>query len=272
MKNLHLTGVFDSQSIEMDVMSYVGPNGSPIGFEVTTGAPGQPRELFFGDLEKNPKEMNRYTLNILGLLLANLQQNRLPLRSELFFAVNMSTQEFMRPGFAAIVRAWCLQHDLPPRQLGVELTERYWPTDPIKKKHIVQNAVELKRAGIVLLADDVTLDEASLDRVRTINPHFIKFDKTVTGGLIRDPNQTLRHPRFQEALAFGARVIFEGIDSFEQVNTINALLRSSTRSEQINYQGYAFDLPRPLRRDSSTSHCEEFAQQSGRRYSDRAPL
>jgi EAL domain-containing protein (putative c-di-GMP-specific phosphodiesterase class I) len=100
---------------------------------------------------------------------------------------------------------------------------------------------EYKNQGFQFALDDTGAGYASLQAVIELEPDFIKVDRALIAGLDMDPaRQALLRALQSVADGLGARIIAEGLDTLEELETLDEL--------GIPFgQGWLFGKPTPLR-------------------------
>lgn len=100
---------------------------------------------------------------------------------------------------------------------------------------------EYGKLGFQFALDDTGAGYASLQSVLELEPDFIKVDRAFVQGIDQDPaRQTLLRALHSVAAGIGARIIGEGLDTLEELETLQAL--------GIPFgQGWLFGKPTPLR-------------------------
>jgi len=100
---------------------------------------------------------------------------------------------------------------------------------------------EYGKLGFQFALDDTGAGYASLQSVLELEPEFIKVDRAFVQGIDQDPaRQTLLRALHSVAGEIGARIIGEGLDTLEELETLDAL--------GIPFgQGWLFGKPTPLR-------------------------
>jgi len=99
------------------------------------------------------------------------------------------------------------------------------------------------KLGFQIALDDTGAGYASLEAVMELAPEFIKVDRAFVAGIDEDSSrQELLRALQSLAQRLGSRIIGEGLDTLEELETLRHL--------QIPYgQGWLFGKPHPLRRD-----------------------
>jgi EAL domain-containing protein (putative c-di-GMP-specific phosphodiesterase class I) len=98
--------------------------------------------------------------------------------------------------------------------------------------------------GFEIAMDDVGSGYASLEAVMELSPDYIKVDRAFVSGIDEDPvRQELLRALRSVAEPIGARIIGEGLDTLEELETLGRL--------GIPFgQGWLFGKPHPLRTDT----------------------
>jgi EAL domain-containing protein (putative c-di-GMP-specific phosphodiesterase class I) len=100
-----------------------------------------------------------------------------------------------------------------------------------------------RKLGFQIALDDTGVGYSSLEAVMELSPDFIKVDRAFVKGIDEDPaRQELVRALQGVADRIHARIIAEGLDTLEELETLNKL--------GIPYgQGWLFGKPTPLRHD-----------------------
>ena len=100
------------------------------------------------------------------------------------------------------------------------------------------------KLGFQIAMDDVGSGYASLESVMELSPEFIKVDRAFIAGIDEDPaRQELLRALRAVSDQIGARIIGEGLDKLEELETLGRL--------GIPFgQGWLFGKPHPLRTDT----------------------
>ncbi len=101
-----------------------------------------------------------------------------------------------------------------------------------------------RKLGFQIALDDTGAGYASLEAVMELSPEFIKVDRAFVAGIDEDPQrQELLRALQTVAERIGARIIGEGLDTLEELETLGRL--------GIPFgQGWLFGKPHPLRTDT----------------------
>jgi diguanylate cyclase (GGDEF)-like protein len=154
--------------------------------------------------------------------------------TSLRMAVNLSAQQFSKPGLDRLVQGVLEKSGLAPRWLELELTETI-------ALHDIDAAIEtlkvLKTMGVRLAIDDFGTGYSSLSYLRHFPIHSIKIDRSFVGGITTNSSDAaITRAVIAMAQNLGVRVVAEGVENEKQL----IFLRSYQCHE---VQGYYFFPP-----------------------------
>ena len=125
-------------------------------------------------------------------------------------AVNVSGQQLARPEFLGEVREALRRGDLPPEQLGLEITESVLMKDASSPRSTLE---ALRGMGVRVLIDDFGTGYSSLARLRHFPVDVIKIDRSFVDGLGQDNDDTAIVAAVIEiARSMDLQVIAEGVE------------------------------------------------------------
>ncbi|MBZ0104506.1 MAG: bifunctional diguanylate cyclase/phosphodiesterase [Sulfuricella denitrificans] len=158
--------------------------------------------------------------------------------NDLRMAVNLSAQQFSKPGLDRLVHEALAESGLAPRWLELELTETI-------ALHDIDAAIEtlkiLKNMGVRLAIDDFGTGYSSLTYLRHFPIHSIKIDRSFIGGITTNSSDAaITRGVIAMAQNLGVRVVAEGVENEKQL----IFLRSYQCHE---VQGYYFFPPMPAK-------------------------
>ena len=140
---------------------------------------------------------------------ADLRAQGIPLPDGV--GVNLSGQQFARPGLAAEVLGLLEGHGLPGSALTVEITETTEITDVALAR---AELTTLREAGVGVAADDFGVGWSNLVRLLGLPVTGLKIDRELVTGLVGDP---VREHMVASAVALGATmgltVLAEGVET-----------------------------------------------------------
>ncbi|MEN8182875.1 MAG: EAL domain-containing protein, partial [Myxococcota bacterium] len=106
---------------------------------------------------------------------------------------------------------------------------------------------EYGKLGFQIAVDDTGAGYASLQAVMELEPDYIKVDRAFCSGIDTDPaRQSMLSALHSVAGQIGAKIIAEGLDTLEELETLGRL--------GVPFgQGWLFGKPTPLRADQGSS-------------------
>jgi diguanylate cyclase (GGDEF)-like protein len=136
-------------------------------------------------------------------------------------AVNVSGQQLARPEFLDEVREALRRGDLPPEQLGLEITESVLMKDASSPRSTLE---ALRAMGVRVLIDDFGTGYSSLARLRHFPVDVIKIDRSFVDGLGQDNDDTAIVAAVIEiARSMDLQVIAEGVEAGAQLERLREL-------------------------------------------------
>jgi EAL domain-containing protein (putative c-di-GMP-specific phosphodiesterase class I)/GGDEF domain-containing protein len=156
--------------------------------------------------------------------------------TDLRLSVNLSVQEFSKPGLADSIEAILGQHGVEPHQVDFDITEHILFRDAMKD---FVTSRELKALGSGVVVDDYGTGVCSLAHLSTSPVDTVKIDGSfVAGSGTSDSDRAACNAATAMAHALSLKVVAEGVETAEQA----ALL------EEIGcdyLQGFLFLKPAP---------------------------
>jgi len=163
-----------------------------------------------------------------------------PADAKLFLNIRPTT--IFDPGFRADALRETLEGcGLSPTDVVLEISEQ----ESISNFEIFREIRDYYgNLGFQIAMDDVGSGYASLEAVIELSPEFIKVDRAFVAGIDQDPTrQQLLAALRSVSNQIGARIIGEGLDTLEELETLGRL--------EIPFgQGWLFGKPHPLRTDT----------------------
>jgi diguanylate cyclase (GGDEF)-like protein len=154
--------------------------------------------------------------------------------ADLRIAVNLSPQQFQRPGFPALVSRILHETGLPPNALELEITEGVLTMESPENMATLE---QLAAMGIELAIDDFGTGYSSLSYLQRFPIHALKIDQSFVAGIARDANDTaIVTAIIAMAHSLRLKVVAEGVETIEQA----AFLKSRGC---LAAQGYYFSRP-----------------------------
>ncbi len=143
--------------------------------------------------------------------------------------VNVSPRQLTDPGFVHTLSELLSTHGLPPRCLGLEITE-----GAMVEERTLMTVAALSQLGIALAVDDFGTGYSSLGYLRRFSVDTLKIDQSFVRGLTIDPKDAvLVKAIIAMANSMRLRIVAEGVETEAQ----RALL---ARFGCPRYQGFLF--------------------------------
>jgi diguanylate cyclase (GGDEF)-like protein len=151
-------------------------------------------------------------------------------------SVNVSSQQFLEPGLADVVKSALEQSGLAPISLELEITE----SSLLRDVEVTVNTLRrLKDLGVRLAIDDFGTGYSSLAYLKRLPIDVLKIDQSFIRTLTTDPaDATITQTIVQLAAGLNLTTIAEGVETLEQL-----LLLGSYGCSRM--QGFLFGKPVP---------------------------
>jgi EAL domain-containing protein (putative c-di-GMP-specific phosphodiesterase class I) len=151
-------------------------------------------------------------------------------------AVNISGQQFKKPGFLAMVDAVLRETGLAPEFLELEMTENILMEGV---EETIRLLMDLKERGVRLSVDDFGTGYSSLNYLKHFPLDMIKIDRSFLGEIKEYGDKVI----IVEAIAamahrMGLKVLAEGVETCQQLDFLQ-------RSKCDEGQGFLFSPPLP---------------------------
>ena len=157
---------------------------------------------------------------------------------ELQIAVNVSPSQLLSPNFVEVVMKTLERHQLPGKNLEIEITEEVMVDDKTLCIEILQ---KLKSAGISIAMDDFGTGYSSLGYLNKFPLSKLKIDRSfVTDIHHKQDNLAIVRTIIALSQSLGIKVIAEGIESQDEVEVLNQL---------GCHQGQGYLFSKPLKSD-----------------------
>ena len=153
---------------------------------------------------------------------------------DLTMSVNVSIQQFAKPGLVEHIEAVLRRYDLNPVCLQIEVTESVLMQDPART---ISQLNHLRNLGIQIAIDDFGTGYSSLSYLRRMPVDHLKIDRSFIKGLERvQQNEQIVRSIIGLARSLGLSVIAEGVESYEQFERLRVL-----NCDKV--QGFVFSRP-----------------------------
>ena len=152
-------------------------------------------------------------------------------------SVNVSRVDFHFVDLAEHFQTLIERYDLPPRMVGIEVTESAYSEDSI---HITNVMRRMQQAGFLVFMDDFGSGYSSLNMLRSVAVDVLKMDKGfIDHADMHNGSDAIIENVIRMAHKMGLPVISEGVETEEQ--------RNSLRTMDCDYvQGYYYYRPMPI--------------------------
>ncbi len=137
-------------------------------------------------------------------------------------AVNISARHASRPELVSSIRGACVEFDVDPSLLAVEITE----TSVVEDAEIVHaNLTALRDLGVYIFLDDFGTGYSSLSYIKDLPLDVLKVDRSFISGLDDDDGQSSRLIGAIVMLArgLGMTTVAEGAETEAQIEALEGL-------------------------------------------------
>lgn len=151
-------------------------------------------------------------------------------------SVNVSSQQFLEPGFADVVRNALEESKLAPVSLELEITE----SSLLQDVEVTVNTLgRLRKLGVRLAIDDFGTGYSALAYLKRLPINVLKIDRSFINSITTDPaDATITETIVKLASGLNLTTIAEGVETVDQL-----LLLGSYGCTRM--QGYLFGKPVP---------------------------
>jgi diguanylate cyclase (GGDEF)-like protein/PAS domain S-box-containing protein len=156
--------------------------------------------------------------------------------ADLRVSVNLSPQQFLRPGFPELAARILAEARLPAAALEMEITEGVLM---MQSADNIATLEQLADMGVELAIDDFGTGYSSLTYLQRFPVDALKIDQSFVGGIGRDASDTaIVTAIIAMALSLRLKVVAEGVETAEQAAFLKA-------RGCLAAQGYYFSRPVP---------------------------
>lgn len=194
---------------------------------------GDVRPDVFLDLAESYRQINPLSHDLIALALAAFAplQRQYP---SLRLSLNVPPSKLCDPLFPSDLDQLLASHQLPPRQLTIEITER---SPLLVEGPLAANLQALRQRGMALSLDDFGTGYSSLSLLTQLQPDEVKIDRSFVVAMQRDPLATQIVALMAEMVQrMQLQVVAEGV---EDASLWNQLLQLRIPS----FQGFYFSQP-----------------------------
>ncbi|WP_165928787.1 EAL domain-containing protein [Iodobacter fluviatilis] len=173
-------------------------------------------DLFIGYAEENG-QISLLTQFVLEKVASDLAQLA---NMDIAVAVNLSGEDLASPLFVENLAALCKKHQLAPKRIKLEITER----SLVMGQNEIAVITRLREAGHMILIDDFGTGYSSLSYLHNLPVDILKIDKSFVQAL--GSGAATHHVAshiVQMAKALGLSVVAEGIETSGQADTLKEM-------------------------------------------------
>jgi diguanylate cyclase (GGDEF)-like protein len=140
---------------------------------------------------------------------------------DFWISINVSPRQLRDPGLPGMIAEALIQHDLPPRNVVLEITESVM----IDQSTIAESVLrELRDLGVSIVVDDFGTGFSALGYLRRHPVTGVKIDQAFVGGLGVNPeDEEIVRAVVAMSAALGLTVVAEGVETTPQRQVLTAL-------------------------------------------------
>ncbi|WP_417877192.1 putative bifunctional diguanylate cyclase/phosphodiesterase [Vibrio sp.] len=166
-------------------------------------------------------------------------------------SINVSVIQFEDETFLDSLKLFISQYSVNPNNVHLEITETAMITN-IEK--LTQSILSAKEIGVMISVDDFGTGFSSISVLRNLKIDYIKIDKSYIDNIcLHEKEQSIVSAVTKMAHTIGTKVIAEGIESQEQLNSI-------AQNDIDFYQGYLYS--KPVSYKEMLSYCQDPQKQA----------
>lgn len=136
-------------------------------------------------------------------------------------AVNLSARNLLDPELPSQIAALLVRHEIPARQLTVEVTESAAMLDPERAVAVLE---ALRRSGVGVSIDDFGTGNASIEYLAKLPASELKIDRSFVTGMLEDARtEAIVRSTIDLAGNLDLRVVAEGIETEAVLERLAAL-------------------------------------------------
>jgi EAL domain-containing protein (putative c-di-GMP-specific phosphodiesterase class I) len=179
-------------------------------------------------------------------------------RSDATMSVNVSPRQLHDPNFVAVVNEALLRAHVPPEQLWLEVTESVMITEPTQA---LASLHRLNALGVRIAIDDFGTGYSSLSLLQRFPIQCIKIDRAFVNDVVTEPaTQNIVRTIIAMAIAMGADVVAEGVETTEQLTQLNSLNCHRAQGYLFSRPVHVDDVPRVVKFIEDTTNWREITQ------------
>ncbi len=177
--------------------------------------------------------------------IASWRMQRVPLVP---VSVNLTAQEFQRPGLCKFISGMLTRHSISPDLLQIEISESSTVNEHF---NVDQRLAEISGLGLKILIDDFGSGYSSLSQLQTLDVDVLKIDPAFVRKLGTTPqSEVFVHTIINMANALNMTAVAEGVETLAQLETLQRLKCDQVQGFLLSRPVEAQDVPELLARSS----------------------
>jgi diguanylate cyclase (GGDEF)-like protein len=173
-------------------------------------------------------------------------------------SVNVSVRQLHDPQFVTVVTEALASSGVAAEQLWLEVTESVMITEPTQA---LASLHRLNALGVRIAIDDFGTGYSSLSLLQRFPIQCIKIDRAFVNDVVTEPaTQNIVRTIIAMAIAMGADVVAEGVETTEQLAQLNSLNCHRAQGYLFSRPVHVDDVPRVVKFIEDTSNWREITQ------------
>ena len=173
-------------------------------------------------------------------------------------SVNVSVRQLHDPQFVTVVTEALASSGVAAEQLWLEVTESVMITEPTQA---LASLHRLNALGVRIAIDDFGTGYSSLSLLQRFPIQCIKIDRAFVNDVVTEPaTQNIVRTIIAMAIAMGADVVAEGVETTEQLAQLNSLNCHRAQGYLFSRPVHVDDVPRVVKFIEDTTNWREITQ------------
>ena len=173
-------------------------------------------------------------------------------------SVNVSVRQLHDPQFVTVVTEALAASGVPAEQLWLEVTESVMITEPTQA---LASLHRLNALGVRIAIDDFGTGYSSLSLLQRFPIQCIKIDRAFVNDVVTEPaTQNIVRTIIAMAIAMGADVVAEGVETTEQLAQLTSLDCHRAQGYLFSRPVHVDDVPRVVKFIEDTTNWREITQ------------
>jgi len=173
-------------------------------------------------------------------------------------SVNVSVRQLHDPQFVTVVTEALAASGVPAEQLWLEVTESVMITEPTQA---LASLHRLNALGVRIAIDDFGTGYSSLSLLQRFPIQCIKIDRAFVNDVVTEPaTQNIVRTIIAMAMAMGADVVAEGVETTEQLAQLTSLDCHRAQGYLFSRPVHVDDVPRVVKFIEDTTNWREITQ------------